>query len=574
MQIQIEKSQGKLRWVFPLLIVGTMTALFQIGIFFDDLTFDYFVDSVYVIVPGILIIVALRLSLKLWKIKHADAKPVLWFTIGLVSLFIGEQLWTIYKDFLGMEPFPSEADFFYLAFYPLISVFFLHYLRSNKKFLSKKIILFGFTISASLLMPNIIATYDLNSEERNLGIIVAMAYPLADVLILGFAVISTMFLFQEGRSYFWIMMTLGVFVWILANIIFLQSEINEDYYNGHASDVLWLTAYVVWTFSLLDYAKKLRINPLHHLAEVHSRRIKFGAINQIAIPLVVGTIILFSVLVLIILGGFNPENLQNNQGSLVLLIFAITITFSAVIIAINKNLTKLVKIKEAELVEKNAQLLRAEKLLAIGELSARIAHDIRNPLSTIKNSTELILHRHKDHLTNDDDVLIAKIKTATTRITHQIDDILNFVKEKELMIGHYNAMSLLQDALSDVSQNEKTTINIIPTNLSINCDAEQFHHVFVNLIINAIQAIHNEGTITIRTKEDNECIIFEFEDSGPGIPDKIGDKIFEPLVTTKQAGTGLGLAICKLAVEQHGGTISYKNKPTTFIIKIPKQIHI
>jgi signal transduction histidine kinase len=551
-----------------------MATLFQFWTFFSEQTFDYFANSAYVVIPGSLVIVASRLSLKLWKIKHSDTKPVLWFTVGVVSLFTGEQLWTIYKDFIGIEPFPSEADFFYLAFYPLFSAFFLHYLRSHKKFLSKKIIIFGFAISATLLLPSIMATYDLNSEETNLGIIVALAYPIVDVVILGFAVINTMFLFQEGRSYFWVMMTLGVFIWILANMMFLYAEVNEIYYDGYSSDILWLAAYTLWTFALLDYTKKLIINPSYLLAQIHSRRVKFGAINQIAIPVIVGTIIIFSILALIVLGGLNPENLQSNQVSLVLLIFAIITTFSAVILAVNRNLTKLVKIKEEEIAEKNAQLLRAEKLTAIGEVSARIAHDIRNPLSTIKNSTEIILYRHKDHLTKDDEIMTAKIKRATSRITHQIDDVLDFVKEKDITVGNYNVMSLLQAALADVPPAEKIVINVMPTNLTINCDAEQLHRVFVNLIINAMQAMRDQGTITIRTRENSEYVILEFEDSGPGISDGVGDKIFEPLITTKQSGTGLGLAICKRIVEQHGGTISYKNKPTTFIIKIPRQVHI
>jgi len=569
----MDKSQRKFLRILPLLIVGTMVILFRLGTFADKQTFDFFVDFAYVIIPGILVIVALRLSLRLWKINHVDTKPVLWFALGFISLFTGEQLWTIYKDFLRIEPFPSEADLFYLAFYPLFSAFFLHYLRLNKKFLSKKIILFGFAISVSLLMPCIIATYDLNSEETNLGMIVAITYPLLDVVILGFAVINTIFLFQEGRSYFWIMMTLGVFMWILANIMFLHAEINKNYPDVRLYDILWLSAYVLWIFSLLDYTKKIQINPSCLLAEIHSRRIKFGAINQIAIPVVVGTIIMFSLLALIVLGGLDPENLHNNQGSLVLLIFGIIITFSIVILVVNKNLTALVKIKEEEIAEKNAQLLRAEKLTAIGEVSARIAHDIRNPLSVIKNSTEIMLHRHKEYLTKDDETLITKIKKATTRITHQVDDVLNFVKQKNLIVGNYNVMFLLQNALSDVQLSKKIIINIVPTNLSINCDVEQFHYVIVNLIINAMQAMNYAGTITIRTKEDETHTVFEFEDSGSGIPDEIGDKIFEPLITTRQTGTGLGLAICKRVIEQHHGTISYKNKPTTFIIKIPKQLH-
>ena len=93
-----------------------------------------------------------------------------------------------------------------------------------------------------------------------------------------------------------------------------------------------------------------------------------------------------------------------------------------------------------------------------------------------------------------------------------------------------------------------------------------------NLFLNAIQAIgKQEGSITIRFKDEHKYNVIEIEDSGPGFPESQVSEIFEPLTTTKQTGTGLGLVSCKNIVENHGGTITAKNNPTTFTIRFPKK---
>ena len=107
--------------------------------------------------------------------------------------------------------------------------------------------------------------------------------------------------------------------------------------------------------------------------------------------------------------------------------------------------------------------------------------------------------------------------------------------------------------------------------MNINCDPVKIDAVFINVLINSIQALSdNGGKITVNISETNDKIKLEFSDSGPGIPEDIIDNIFEPLFTTKQKGTGLGLASCKNIVELHQGTIYVKNNPTTFTIEMPK----
>ena len=163
-----------------------------------------------------------------------------------------------------------------------------------------------------------------------------------------------------------------------------------------------------------------------------------------------------------------------------------------------------------------------------------------------------------------------KLKRAINRITHQIDDVLDYVREQKLEISEHKTSTLLRNILEECPIPERILIEIKPTKSKIRCDASQMERVLINLLLNSIQAINNEGKITIRTIEDKNWIRIEFEDSGPGIQKEIASKIFEPLVTSKQTGTGLGLAICKRIVEQHWGKINYKNNPTVFAVSIPK----
>lgn len=98
--------------------------------------------------------------------------------------------------------------------------------------------------------------------------------------------------------------------------------------------------------------------------------------------------------------------------------------------------------------------------------------------------------------------------------------------------------------------------------------------VFINVVMNSIQAMSNGGTLTIKINLINDFVEIDFIDTGDGIPEESIGKIFEPLFTTKQKGTGLGLASCKNIVEQHHGQISVKNNPITFTIQIPKLLQL
>jgi len=226
-----------------------------------------------------------------------------------------------------------------------------------------------------------------------------------------------------------------------------------------------------------------------------------------------------------------------------------------------------------EVQRKTDELLKKEKLSAIGELAARIAHDMRNPLSVIKNSAELI-KRSQKNMDSNTKVTWERLERGIYRISHQVDDVLDYVKPSPLKKKPAKISGILHDVYERIAIPDKIKINLPKTDITIPCDHDKLETVFVNLIMNSIQAIGDKtGNISITLiDESDDVVLITVHDDGPGIPQKLIRKIFEPLFTTRQIGTGLGLPSCKNIIENHGGSIdvsSARGKGTTFLIRLP-----
>jgi two-component system sensor histidine kinase HydH len=128
--------------------------------------------------------------------------------------------------------------------------------------------------------------------------------------------------------------------------------------------------------------------------------------------------------------------------------------------------------------------------------------------------------------------------------------------------------------VAKIKKSTEYSINIVGENIESVYDADKLEVVLDNIIMNAVEANNERGKVSIRIIDGKNEIIIEVEDAGSGVPQELMTKIFEPLFTTKQRGTGLGLASCKRIVEQHGGSISVKTKPSIFSIKLPKLLEI
>lgn len=225
---------------------------------------------------------------------------------------------------------------------------------------------------------------------------------------------------------------------------------------------------------------------------------------------------------------------------------------------------------ESIIKEKTEKLVNAEKMVAIGELASRLAHDMKNPLSVIKGSIQIIKKTNQGKMDDFSLKRIEAIESSIFRLTHQIDNVLDYVKTTPLNITQNSLLDMLVFAAEQIQIPQNIDIQFPDSGFVLACDSDKMVIVFSNLILNSVQAIGMEkGKIAIRANKNNSYIIIEIRDSGAGVPIDLLPRIFDPLFTTKQVGTGLGLSSCKKIVEQHNGTIGVSNNPTRFSIVLP-----
>ena len=229
---------------------------------------------------------------------------------------------------------------------------------------------------------------------------------------------------------------------------------------------------------------------------------------------------------------------------------------------------------QIDLREKTKKLAQTERLSAIGELSARLAHDLRNPLTVLKGVVEIARARSNSGETSFSTKQIDMMERAIARMSNQINDVLEFVKIQSLHTTKNSLLDTLGLSLAKINKLSNVKVHIPDNSVEFVYDSDKIEIVFDNILNNSLQAINYDGEITIRFTDIENNVEIEVEDSGDGVSDEIISKIFEPLFTTKKKGTGLGLASCKSIVEQHGGSISIRNKPTVFTIKLPKMLEI
>lgn len=217
-----------------------------------------------------------------------------------------------------------------------------------------------------------------------------------------------------------------------------------------------------------------------------------------------------------------------------------------------------------ELKEAERMMASSKKLIALGELSAGIAHQIRNPLNIISASAETIEKNDIDLATKKE---IAKfILDETHKLNRLVENFLNFAKPGEPHLSLCNMKDIIRNSIDQVSIMKsgqkiqfKTRIEeFLP---SIHTDQQQLEQAIINLILNGIEAMQGKGVLEILAYLlDEEKMVIEVIDSGKGVSPKIEDKIFDPFFTTKEKGTGLGLSIAARIAENLGGMISFKRK--------------
>jgi signal transduction histidine kinase len=210
------------------------------------------------------------------------------------------------------------------------------------------------------------------------------------------------------------------------------------------------------------------------------------------------------------------------------------------------------------------QLNQAEHLSSLGEMAAAISHEIRNPLGIIRSSSELL--KKKVTAVDPSNPVPDIIIEESSRLNNIITDFLNFARPRNLNLLPCNVEEVIDKNLSFLSTQEEAKDYRVQKKFHgdlpvLSADSAMLYQAFLNIIINAAQAMPDGGTISIKTGINGNMVSISFEDEGPGIPEELLEKIWNPFFTTKEKGTGMGLGIVKKIIELHGGRIMIQNRP-------------
>jgi len=239
----------------------------------------------------------------------------------------------------------------------------------------------------------------------------------------------------------------------------------------------------------------------------------------------------------------------------------------------SQHLEELVEKRTRQLKDAQEQLIKSERLAAIGQVAAMVGHDLRNPLTSIKGVAYYLKKKIGSKMDEASREMLELIENNVEHSNKIITDLMEYSKEIKLELTETTPRSIVNETLFLVEIPDDVQVRDLTQNEpKLKIDLEQIKRVFVNLIKNAVDAMLNGGKLTITSKESDGNVEITFTDTGTGMTKEVMEKIWTPFFTTKAKGMGLGLAICKRFIEAHGGSIRVEStvgEGTTFTVTIP-----
>lgn len=355
---------------------------------------------------------------------------------------------------------------------------------------------------------------------------------------------------------------------------------------------LLLIIVLIMIISLCHYSTSVFLRPLHDIY----RRLYYIPIILSAFWFglrggVISAVVITAIYIPHVLLQWSGEFFSGDlEKTLEIILFNIVGLVTGYLSELQLRTAKRLKSSYSELKEKTRQMFvqdqqirHMDRLSALGELSAGIAHEVRNPLASIMMTADIL---SADDVPPEERKKFWQIlQNEIKRLDHVIRGFLDFAKPKSPQKIPSNIGDIIESVTGllhhQIRQNKIELESDLADLPSINIDPEQIKQVLLNIMLNAIQAMPDGGVLQVRTFEDDDFAVFEISDTGAGVPADLQNNIFDPFFTTKQYGTGLGLSIVSKIIDSHGGKISVasrtapdsSNPGTKFTIKLRTTNH-
>ena len=253
--------------------------------------------------------------------------------------------------------------------------------------------------------------------------------------------------------------------------------------------------------------------------------------------------------------------------------YLLDLGFLALVVAVGSALTRRFVDNARELVTAQAELIQRERLAALGEMSAVIAHEVRNPVAVILNAATSMRNNPDER-----DQLLRIVEEEAGRLKQMVTDLLDYARPTSVRLVTEPLGSIIQSAFEAVRQGMGSAAIDVELSLDerippLRCDVHLLRQAIVNLVTNALQAPERKGPVRVHVAmADQGHVRLSVIDDGAGVADDVADRIFRPFFTTRPTGTGLGLAVVQRIVDAHGGVLAHRATPgggATFDVELP-----
>ncbi|MGI0082018.1 MAG: hypothetical protein ACREAF_04255 [Nitrosopumilaceae archaeon] len=247
MEIRSKKLRLEKYLLYSLVAVG-LTII--ISNYFGQETSNILSSVLFFIIPAALVILSLTMTIR-FRVGGDHGKAWILFVPFVTSWFIAEQIWMVYDVIYNIDPWPSEADFFYIAGYPILFAFSIFYLKPLRKAISKKLVICASIIVVITLIPALEVA--LGTKADPFKVALATSYPVLDAIVLCPAIIGVVLFFKGEVNFLWSLICIAIIFNVVADTSFLILSIDDSYYVGHPIDILYLWAYIMFSFGVYSH---------------------------------------------------------------------------------------------------------------------------------------------------------------------------------------------------------------------------------------------------------------------------------------------------------------------------------